>query len=99
MPDEHPEMPHFLPEKAREQIPLLFPSCTEIQERDAGWTLVMVLGKPVPLSERELGRLLVIHGKCKNQGIRIMLRCSEPAAEQLSRLLIDRLIFLERING
>ncbi|MFB3787690.1 MAG: hypothetical protein ACE15F_15120 [bacterium] len=99
MPDERAGTLHFHPERAREQIPQLLPSCTAIREQEGGHRLVVVFEQSTPLSERELGRLLVIHGKCANSGLRITLRCSAVVVEQLSRLLIDRLIILERING
>lgn len=98
MPDERAVTLHFHPEIAREQIPQWLPSCTEILEQEGGHRLVVVCEQSTPLNARELGRLLVIHGKCANSGLRITLRCSDVVVEQLSRHLIDRLIVLEKIN-
>lgn len=99
MSDARPVALHFDPGTAREQIPLFLPSCSDVQKGDADRGLVLVFRRDILLSGQELGRLLLIHGKCQYHGIPLSLRCSKPVAEQLSRLHIDRLIFLEKING
>ncbi len=99
MSAEIPVFRHFCPGKAKEQIPYFLPHCKTVREQDGGRTLEVELDQSLLLDERELGRLLLIYGKCANEGIRIRLRCSEQVAEQLSRLLIDRLIDLERISA
>ncbi len=94
MPDNQSAFLAFHPENATEQIPALLPSCKKIEERDGGRTLIVHLSGQ-SLNQQELGRLTIINGKCRNQGLKIILSCSHSVAGQLAQYNLDRLMWVE----
>jgi len=85
----------FHPKEAIQQIPALIPSCSQIEQRDQGRTLVVHLSGDT-LGQQDFGRLAIINGKCRNEGMNLLVQCSNSIAGQLSRYSLDRLIRVER---
>jgi hypothetical protein len=83
----------FEPEIAIELIPILIPGC-KVASSDDGRTIYMQLTNQ-PLELHVYGRLLLINGKCRNKGIKLVVQCSKTIAQELASHDIDRLIFVE----
>lgn len=85
----------FHPADALKQIPDLIPCCKQVEERDFGRTLVVHLSGEA-LGPQDFGRLAIINGKCRNEGMKLLLHCPQSIAGQLTQYNLDRLIWVER---
>ncbi len=83
----------FEPDIAIELIPILIPGCQVISSDDGNTIYIQLSNKPLEL--HIYGRLLLINGKCRNKGIKLVLQCSESIAQTLVSHDIDRLIWVE----
>lgn len=85
----------FHPQDALRQIPDLIPCCRQIEQRDHGHTLVVHLSGE-QLAPQDFGRLAIINGKCRNEGMKLLVQCPNSIAGQLAQYSLDRLIWVER---
>ncbi len=85
----------FEPDIAIELIPILIPGCKVVSSDDGHTIYIQLTNQPLEL--HIYGRLLLINGKCRNKGIKLVVQCTDLVAQELASHCIDRLIFVEPI--
>ena len=78
-------------------IPQLLSSCQRVTRSDGDSTLELYLSSNRELDDREIGRILIVNGKCRNRRIKLALNCDRSVSEQLTRNGVARLVWVERI--
>ncbi len=93
MPDE--SIQQFDPARDGNDLPSRIISCDKVSMQEEGRVLTLFLSSKTTLNEQEIGRILIVSGKCHSQGKRCILRCSKLVAEQLTALGLHRILWLE----
>ncbi len=57
--------------------------------------LILQIEENVKIDHQTAGRLLLINGHCREQGIQVIIRCPAPLKQHLANYTLDRLCFIE----
>ena len=88
----------FDPERDLELLPVLISTCEGVETGNSGQTITLRLVSDIPLTVQDIGRLIIVHGKCRSRGKELTLRCSETVYTQLTKCWLDRIVWTERIG-
>jgi len=89
----------FEPERDAASLPVLIPACASAKFQPAENKLEIHLPGDVRLSGQDLGRLMIVQGKCRSQGIQLILRASITVRNQLEKCGLDRIIWTEPVDS
>ncbi len=88
----------YRPEKNGKSLYALLPSCSHVDLNHDIHTLNVDFFQENVLSLQEIGRIVVLNGKCRSQGIRLALHCSQPVFDQLVQNHLDRIIWVDHYS-
>lgn len=86
---------NFQPSKDWESIPSLIPSCRSVKESPDHSSVILEFKDSLPFDFWELGRLLILNGKFRQEGVRLIVSCSRIMGKELNILGIDRILWVE----
>ena len=89
----------FSPVRDMAQLTEIFPFCLQYIYSPDYHTLSITLDVLKTLSAQELGRLLVLNGKCRVEGVRLTVNCGDTQFRELQSLRIDRIVWVEQKNN
>lgn len=92
----HSSSLQFSPSKNLSVLVDLFPFCSEFASLPDQAVLSVLLDERMSLSFQNLGRLMVLNGKCRAEGIRLIVKCSARLFQELHSFWIDRIVWIEQ---
>jgi hypothetical protein len=88
----------FNPDHGKDEVIHFFSMNVSVEEKDYGHTWILKFMNERDLDYQALGRILIINGKCRNLGIKLIVQCSFELAKKLSQYQIDRLAWIEGVS-
>jgi hypothetical protein len=88
----------FQPTDGIESMSKYFPPDSNLTVSDDGLTWTLQIPNQQELDYKEIGRILMVSGKCRNSDIKFILQCYPTVYLQLSRCWVNRLVWLERLS-
>ncbi|RJP25904.1 MAG: hypothetical protein C4527_16295 [Candidatus Omnitrophota bacterium] len=78
-------------------LPRWLDSCARVELCESSHTFEVDLSGDHSLAMREIGRLIILNGKCRGQGFQLVLKCSPLIGEQMQQCRLNRIIWVENL--